>query len=196
MRTRLHIKLIPLKGLDFCQEFFDEDSGDLLKESAIETIYNNKTLIVSNTNVEIVKKGWSDGWMQFKYPGQIFFGYQETKRKVPCTNLQFRKQLLQALKYFYDDVIIKGNGKDKKVKVFCLNSERFYTYVLRSDLEELFKELFPAFALTKESASNTWRDPLLKSIMMSYNIPFRTKRMPEEVELHNIIRDIYLQCLD
>lgn len=194
MRTRLHIKLIPLKGLDFYEDFFDEDTGELLKEAAIETIYNNKTLIASNTNIEIVKKGWSDGWMQFKYPGQMFFGYQEVKRKVPCTELQFRKQLLQALKYFYDDTL--NTKRDKKVKVFCLNSERFYTYVLRSDLEELFKDLFPAFELTKESASDTWKDPLLKSIMLSHKIPFRVYKMPDTVELHNILRDIYLQCLD
>ncbi len=194
MRTRLHIKLIPLKGLNFYKEFFDEDTGELLKESAIETIYNNKTIITSNTNVEIIKKGWSDGWMQFKYPGQTFFGYQEVKRKVPCTELQFKKQLLQALKYFYDDTF--NTKKGNKVKVFCLNSERFYTYVLRSDLEDLIKDLFPAFAASKQSASNTWKDPLLKNIMMSHKIPFMVYKMPNGVELHNILRDIYLQCLD
>lgn len=196
MRQRLHIKLVPLKGSDFVNEFYDEMTGKLLPESAIETIYNNKTLIASGTNVEIIKRGFSDGWMTFRHLERKFFGFQETKKNVPCTDNQLKKQLLQDIKYFYDDIVAQDRKLiNSDVKVFCLNSEKFYAYVLRSDLEDLFKEIFPFFALTNKTASHTWEDTKLREIINSFDIPFRVKRMPTEVELHVIIRDIYLQCL-
>lgn len=193
MRERLHIKFKSILGSDFVSEFYDDETGKLYKESVIESVYNNKTLIASGGNIEIIKYGHSDGLMQFKYlkKEKAFYGYQETKRNVSCTDVQLKKQLLQVLKYLYDAPI----RIQRKVKVVCLNSEKFYAYVFIEDLKELITSLQPLFRLSKMSASQTWKDQSLKNCIMHIDIPFKIKKMPTDVDLANIQREIYLNCL-
>lgn len=193
MRKRLHIKFKSVKGSEFVSDFFDEETGKVHLESVVESIYNNKTLIASNGNIEIVKLGWSDGLMNFKYlkDNPVFYGYQEVKRNVKLTDIQLKKQLLQALYYRN-----KSPKKIKsKVKVFCLNSERFYAYVFAEDIKDLIDSITPLLDNTEKSGSTTWQDKNLQDFMKSYKINFTIYKMPTEVDLANIQRDIYLRCL-
>lgn len=193
MRKRLHIKFKSLKGSEFISEFFDEETGKVYNEPVVESIYNNKTLIASNGNIEVVKLGWSDGLMNFKYlkENPVFYGYQEVKRDVRLTDKQLKKQLLQALYYRH-----KSPKKIKsKVKVFCLNSEKFYAYVFTEDIIDLIEGIEPLLENTKKSGSKTWQDIDLQNYILSYNINFTIYKMPTEVDLANIQREIYLRCL-
>ena len=125
---------ISVSGLEIIDQIYNEEHNDFELEEVIEDVYKMMTYKASNMQIMTIKRGFyksrekTDGYMSF---GDNFYGLQEVKRKVCNTENQYRKQLLQALRYLW---LYKN---DPSIKVFILNSEKFYVYVLREDIEDL-----------------------------------------------------------
>lgn len=182
---------IPVSGLDILDQIFDEEHNDFELEEVIEDVYKMLTYKASNMQILTVKKGFyksrekTDGYMTFSVSGnEKFYGIQEVKRKVCNTTNQYKKQLLQALRYLW----LYRN--DKNVKVFVLNSEKFYVYVLRKDIEGLIEALSPLFAKSDKSACKTWEDLDLRRTIQNYNINFNTTLL-RDLELDKTLEEIY-----
>ena len=182
---------IPVNGLEILDQIFDEEHNDFELEEVIEDVYKMMTYKASNMNVMTVKKGFyksrekTDGFMTFSINGEEkFYGIQEVKRKVCNSTNQYKKQLLQALRYLW----LYRNSPE--VKVIVLNSEKFYVYVLREDIEDLIEILSPLFAKSGKSACKTWDDIDLRKTIQSYNINFHTTLL-RDLSLDTTLSDIY-----
>ena len=184
-------KFIPVSGLEILDQIYDKEHNDFELEEVIEDVYKIMTYKASNMQVMTVKRGFyksretTDGYMTFSLNGdEKFFGIQEVKRKVCNTKNQYKKQLLQALRYLW----LYRN--DKSVKVFVLNSEKFYVYVLREDIEDLINALAPLFEKSDKSACKSWYDFDLRNTIQSYNINFHTTLL-RNLELDKTLNEIY-----
>lgn len=184
-------KFIPVSGLEILDQIYDEEHNDFELEEVIEDVYKMMTYKASNMQVMTIKRGFyksrekTDGYMAFSLNGQeSFYGIQEVKRKVCNTPNQYRKQLLQALRYLW----LYKNNPD--VKVFVLNSEKFYVYVLREDIEDLISALDPLFSKSDKSACKSWDDIDLRRTIQSYNINFHTTLL-RNLSLDTTLSDIY-----
>lgn len=182
---------IPVNGLDILDQIFDEEHNDFELEEVIEDVYKMMTYKASNMQIMTVKKGFyksrekTDGYMTFSYNGkERFYGIQEVKRKVCNSVNQYKKQLLQALRYLW----LYRN--DPNVKVFILNSEKFYVYVLREDIEDLINTLAPLFKVSTKSACKSWDDMSLRRTIQSYNINFHTTLL-RDLSLDATLKEIY-----
>lgn len=198
MRFRLPNDFFKIvKGEDFYSDFFGED-GKVELESAIETVYNNNTILTSIGKIDIIKKGFSDGYMRFRYTDNIvrFYGLQETKRDVKPTITQFTKQLIQAFGYYGK----LSPSLQRFCKVFCLNSAYFYGYILVEDIKDLLDSVLPAINSSGISASKLYsKMPEISSCIKSYLEDHKDllhyKNLPNNFELNQIFREIYLNCL-
>lgn len=186
-----NLKFIPVSGLEILDQIYDEEHNDFELEEVIEDVYKMMTYKASNMNVMTVKRGFyksrekTDGFMTFLYNGEEkCFGIQEVKRKVCNSVNQYKKQLLQALRYLY----LYRN--DPSIKVFILNSEKFYVYVLREDIEDLINQLKPLFEVSTKPACKTWDDHTLRRMIQSYNINFHTTLL-RDLELDKTLTEIY-----
>ena len=162
---------ISVSGLEIIDQIYDEEHNDFELEEVIEDVYKMMTYKASNMQIMTIKRGFyksrekTDGYMSF---GDNFYGLQEVKRKVCNTENQYRKQLLQALRYLW----LYQN--DPSIKVFILNSEKFYVYVLREDIEDLISTLAPLFAKSTKSACKTWDDIALRHAIQNASIKFHS----------------------
>lgn len=177
------LNFVSVSGLEILDQIYNEEYNDFELEEVIEDVYKMMTYKASNMQVMTVKRGFfksrekTDGYMTFSINGdEKFYGIQEVKRKVSNTPNQYRKQLLQALRYLW---LYKN---DPSVKVFVLNSEKFYVYVFRKDIEDLINELAPLFSKSDKSACKSWDDLDLRHKIQSYHIQFHT----------TLIKDLYL----
>jgi len=184
-------KFIPVSGLEILDQIYDEEHNDFELEEVIEDVYKMMTYKASNMQVMTVKRGFyksrekTDGYMTFSLNGnEKFYGLQEVKRKVRTTENQYKKQLLQALRYLW----LYRN--DPSIKVFILNSEKFYVYVLREDIEDLISSLAPLFAKSNKSACKTWDDYALRRAIQDYNVNFHTTLL-RDLELNKTLEEIY-----
>lgn len=184
-------KFIPVSGLEILDQIYDEEHNDFELEEVIEDVYKMMTYKASNMQVLTVKRGFyksrekTDGYMTFSIDGdEKFYGIQEVKRKVCNSVNQYKKQLLQALRYLW---LYKN---EPSVKVFVLNSEKFYVYVLREDIEDLISILSPLFSRSNKSACKSWDDFDLRSAIQNYNINFHTTLL-RDLELNKTLEEIY-----
>ena len=184
-------KFIPVSGLEILGQIYDEEHNDFELEEVIEDVYKMMTYKASNMQVFTIKRGFyksrekTDGYMTFSLNGdEKFCGIQEVKRKVCNTTNQYKKQLLQALRYLW---LYKN---EPSVKVFVLNSEKFYVYVLREDIEDLISMLEPLFSKSDKSACKSWDDTDLRRTIQEYNINFHTTLL-RNLELDKILEEIY-----
>lgn len=187
------LNFISVSGLEILDQIYNKEYNDFELEEVIEDVYKMMTYKASNMQVMTVKKGFyksrekTDGYMTFSLNGEEeFYGIQEVKRKVANTPNQYRKQLLQALRYLW---LYKN---DPSVKVFVLNSEKFYVYVFRKDIENLINELCPLFSKSDKSACKTWDDLDLRHKIQEYPIQFHTtliKDLALDKELITIYRE-------
>ena len=182
---------ISVSGLDILDQIYDEEHNDFELEEVIEDVYKMMTYKASNMQILTLKKGFyksrekTDGFMTFSINGnEVFYGIQEVKRKVCNSTNQYKKQLLQALRYLW---LYKN---EPSIKVFVLNSEKFYVYVLREDIEDLINQLSPLFAKSDKSACKTWDDTDLRRTIQSYNINFHTTLL-RDLELDKTLTEIY-----
>jgi hypothetical protein len=182
---------ISVSGLDILDQIYDEEHNDFELEEVIEDVYKMMTYKASNMQILTLKKGFyksrekTDGFMTFSLNGkERFYGIQEVKRKVCNSTNQYKKQLLQALRYLW---LYKN---EPSIKVFVLNSEKFYVYVLREDIEDLINQLSPLFAKSDKSACKTWDDADLRRTIQSYNINFHTTLL-RDLELDKTLTEIY-----
>ncbi len=182
---------ISVSGLDILDQIYDEEHNDFELEEVIEDVYKMMTYKASNMQILTIKKGFyksrekTDGFMTFSIDGnEKFYGIQEVKRKVCNSTNQYKKQLLQALRYLW---LYKN---EPSIKVFVLNSEKFYVYVLREDIEDLINQLSPLFAKSDKSACKTWDDMDLRRTIQSYNINFHTTLL-RDLSLDTTLIDIY-----
>lgn len=182
---------IPVTGQELYDQMYDKEHNYIQLETVIEDIYKMGTYKASNMQVSTIKRGFynsreqTDGYMTFSLNGEEkFYGIQEVKRKVSNRPEQYKKQLLQALRYLW----LYRN--DPSIKVFVLNSEKFYVYVLRKDIENLIEELNPLFANSKEPAYRSWQDTTLKNTILNANIPFHTALL-KDLRLDNALKEIY-----
>ena len=184
-------KFIPVSGLEILNQIYDTEHQDFELEEVIEDVYKMMTYKASNMQVMTIKRGFyksrekTDGYMTFSLDGnEKFYGIQEVKRKVKTTENQYKKQLLQALRYLW----LYGNNPS--VKVFILNSEKFYVYVLREDIEDLISSLDPLFKVSDKPACNTWNDVSLRTVIKNYNVNFHTTLL-RDLELNKTLEEIY-----
>ena len=185
------LKFISVSGLEILDQIYDKEHDDFELEEVIEDVYKMMTYKASNMNVMTVKKGFyksrekTDGFMTFSTNGkEKFYGIQEVKRKVCNSTNQYKKQLLQALRYLW---LYRNNPE---VKVIVLNSEKFYVYVLREDIEDLINILDPIFKKSDKSACKTWDDVDLRRTIQSYDINFHTTLL-RDLSLDTTLSDIY-----
>ena len=184
-------KFIPVSGLEILDQIYDKEHNDFELEEVIEDVYKMMTYKASNMQVMTIKRGFyksrekTDGYMTFSLNGrEEFYGIQEVKRKVCNTTNQYKKQLLQALRYLW----LYRN--DESVKVFILNSEKFYVYVLREDIEDLINNLSPLFEKSSKSACESWNDLSLRKTIQSYNVNFHTTLL-RDLKLDKTLNEIY-----
>jgi hypothetical protein len=184
-------KFIPVSGLEILGQIYDEEHNDFELEEVIEDVYKMMTYKASNMQVFTIKRGFyksrekTDGYMTFTSNGkEKFYGIQEVKRKVCNSVNQYKKQLLQALRYLW----LYRN--DPNVKVFILNSEKFYVYVLREDIEDLINSLAPLFKASTKSACKSWDDTSLRKTIQAYNINFHTTLL-RDLSLDLTLKEIY-----
>lgn len=182
---------ISVSGLDILDQIYDEEHNDFELEEVIEDVYKMMTYKASNMQILTLKKGFyksrekTDGFMTFSINGnEVFYGIQEVKRKVCNSTNQYKKQLLQALRYLW---LYKN---EPSIKVFVLNSEKFYIYVLREDIEDLINQLSPLFAKSDKSACKTWDDIALRRTIQNYDINFHTTLL-RDLELDKTLTEIY-----
>ena len=185
------LNFIPVSGLEILDQIYDEEHNDFELEEVIEDVYKMMTYKASNMQVMTIKRGFyksrekTDGYMTFSLNGrEKFYGIQEVKRKVCNTTNQYKKQLLQALRYLW----LYRN--DESVKVFILNSEKFYVYVLREDIEDLINNLSPLFEKSSKSACESWNDLSLRKTIQSYNVNFHTTLL-RDLKLDKTLNEIY-----
>ena len=182
---------ISVSGLEILDQIYNEEYNDFELEEVIEDVYKMMTYKASNMQVLTLKKGFyksretTDGYMTFSIRGkEKFYGIQEVKRKVRTTENQFKKQLLQALRYLW---LYKN---DPSIKVFILNSEKFYVYVLREDIEDLINTLAPLFDKSDKPAYKAWDDEALKITIQKTEIKFHTTLL-RDLELDEKLKEIY-----
>lgn len=182
---------IPVAGQEIYDQIYDKEHNYIQPETVIEDVYKMATYKASNMQVSTIKRGFygsreqTDGYMTFVLNGdEKFYGIQEVKRKVSNRPSQYKKQLLQALRYLW----LYRN--DPSIKVFILNSEKFYVYVLRKDIEQLIEELCPLFAVSKEPACKSWNDTNLKSKIIDAEITFHSVLL-KDLRLDNTLKEIY-----
>lgn len=185
---------IPVTGQEIYNQIYDKEHNYIQLETVIEDVYKMATYKASNMQVSTIKRGFygsreqTDGYMTFAIDGkEEFYGIQEVKRKVSNRPSQYKKQLLQALRYLW----LYRN--DPSIKVFILNSEKFYVYVLRKDIEHLIDELSPLFEVSKQPAHKSWYDLDLQSKIMSTEIPFHTTLL-KDLRLDNALKEIYKEA--
>lgn len=185
---------IPVTGQELYDQMYDKEHNYIQLETVIEDIYKMGTYRASNMQVSTIKRGFygsreqTDGYMTFSLNGEEkFYGIQEVKRKVCNKPSQYKKQLLQALRYLW----LYRN--DPSIKVFVLNSEKFYVYVLRKDIENLIEQLNPLFAVSKEPAYKSWKDMNLQRTILNADIPFHTTLL-KDLRLDNALKEIYAQA--
>lgn len=185
---------IPVTGQELYDQMYDKEHNYIQLETVIEDIYKIGTYRASNMQVSTIKRGFygsreqTDGYMTFSLNGEEkFYGIQEVKRKVCNNPSQYKKQLLQALRYLW----LYRN--DPSIKVFVLNSEKFYVYVLRKDIENLIEQLSPLFAVSKEPAYKSWKDINLQRTILNADIPFHTTLL-KDLRLDNALKEIYAQA--
>ena len=185
---------IPVTGQELYDQMYDKEHNYIQLETVIEDIYKMGTYKASNMQVSTIKRGFykskeqTDGYMTFSLNGEEkFYGIQEVKRKVSNKPSQYKKQLLQALRYLW----LYRN--DPSIKVFVLNSEKFYVYVLRKDIENLIEKLNPLFALSNEPACRSWKDKKLQETILDANIPFHTTLL-KDLRLDNTLKEIYTEA--
>lgn len=185
---------IPVTGQELYDQMYDKEHNYIQLETVIEDIYKMGTYRASNMQVSTIKRGFygsreqTDGYMTFSLNGEEkFYGIQEVKRKVCNKPSQYKKQLLQALRYLW----LYRN--DPSIKVFVLNSEKFYVYVLRKDIENLIEQLNPLFAASKEPAYKSWKDINLQRTILNADIPFHTTLL-KDLRLDNALKEIYAQA--
>lgn len=206
MRQRLPKNFLTvIKGTEFCPDFYIDVPywGKVDKEAVIETVYNNNTLMTSVGKVDIIKKGWTDGLMRFRYKDRIvaFYGLQESKRDVTASRTQITKQLIQVLGYYSQ---LEETVK-KDCLVFCLNSAYFYGYIFRSQIEDLIEKVLPIIKESGLSASKLYNKlPEAKALVSNWvndhyhecHIEELTgEKCAEAFEINKVIREIYLNCL-
>lgn len=204
MRTRLHIDIQSVTGKELYSEMIDED-GNLYPESTIESVYISNISGCTQGKVQTIKlpsknkRRMTDGWMTFKYTDTVrgFTGIQECKRGSAASLSKLPLQLAQAIKYYWE---MCPNRQGRKFKVFCLTSEKYFSYVYKKDIEQLIDELDPLFKIDdcppNELANKPYNHKAIIEKIKNFNVPFNTKVMPDKVDLQNILRDIYLNCLD
>lgn len=185
---------IPVTGQELYDQMYDKEHNYIQLETVIEDIYKMGTYRASNMQVSTIKRGFygsreqTDGYMTFSLNGEEkFYGIQEVKRKVCNNPSQYKKQLLQALRYLW----LYRN--DPSIKVFVLNSEKFYVYVLRKDIENLIEQLNPLFAVSKQPAYKSWKDINLQRTILNADIPFHTTLL-KDLRLDNALKEIYAQA--
>lgn len=206
MRQRLPKHFLKsVSGNEFAPDFYIQEPyvSKVDKESVIETVYNNTTIKASNGYIEIIKRGWTDGFIRFKYiDNKIkFYGLQETKRDVKPTATQLTKQLIQILGYYSQ---LSGSCKNECL-VFCLNSAYFYSYILKEDIMDLLEQAIPIIQASNISASRLYKEcskatNLVKS-WVNENLNkchislLDTDCNAKSFQINNIFREIYLSCL-
>lgn len=178
---------VSVSGLEILGQIYDEEHNDFELEEVIEDVYKMMTYKASNMQIMTIKRGFyksrekTDGYMSF---GDNFYGLQEVKRKVCNTENQYKKQLLQALRYLW---LYKN---DPSIKVFILNSEKFYVYVLREDIEDLINSLAPLFAKSSKSACKAWDDLSLRFAIQKAKIEFHITLL-RDLALDEKLKEIY-----
>ena len=184
------LNFIPVSGQELYDQMYDKEHNYIQVETVIEDIYKMGTYKASNMQVMTIKRGFygskeqTDGYMTFRIGNREFYGIQEVKRKVCNSINQYKKQLLQALRYLW----LYRN--DPSIKVIILNSEKFYVYVLREDIEDLISLLEPLFKVSSKSACKSWDDIDLKRTIQSYNVNFHTTLL-KDLRLDKTLEEIY-----
>lgn len=184
------LKFISVTGQELFDQMYDKEHDYIQVETVIEDIYKMGTYKASNMQVVTIKRGFygskeqTDGYMTFRSGKEEFYGIQEVKRKVCNSVNQYKKQLLQALRYLW----LYRN--DPAVKVFVLNSEKFYVYVLREDIEDLISTLEPLFKVSNKSACKAWDDHSLRKIIQDYNVNFHSTLL-KDLRLDKTLEEIY-----
>lgn len=183
-----------------------DSEGFLLPESTIESVYISNISGCTKGKVQIIKipsknrRRMTDGWMTFKYTSSVkgFTGIQECKKGNAATIKKLPLQLAQAIKYYWE--ICHDNSKiEKNFKVFCLTSEKYFAYVFKDDIIDLLKQLNILFmyddcAPNELSNKPHLHKPIIEAIK-DFKVPFIIKEMPNEVDLADILRDIYKHSL-
>lgn len=184
------LNFIPVTGQELYDQMYDKEHNYVQVETVIEDIYKMGTYKASNMQVMTIKRGFygsreqTDGYMTFNLGNKEFYGIQEVKRKVCNSVNQYKKQLLQALRYLW----LYRN--DPSIKVIILNSEKFYVYVLRKDIEDLINVLEPLFKASDKSACKSWDDKNLRTTIQSYNVNFHTTLL-NDLRLDKTLEEIY-----
>lgn len=184
------LNFIPVTGQELYDQMYDKEHNYVQVETVIEDIYKMGTYKASNMQVMTIKRGFygsreqTDGYMTFHLGNKEFYGIQEVKRKVCNSVNQYKKQLLQALRYLW----LYRN--DPSIKVIILNSEKFYVYVLRKDIEDLINILEPLFKVSEKSACKSWDDKDLRTAIQSYNVNFHTTLL-NNLRLDKTLEEIY-----
>lgn len=184
------LNFIPVSGQELYDQMYDKEHNYIQVETVIEDIYKMGTYKASNMQVMTIKRGFygskeqTDGYMTFRIGNREFYGIQEVKRKVCNSINQYKKQLLQALRYLW----LYRN--DPSIRVIILNSEKFYVYVLREDIEDLISALEPLFKVSDKPACKSWYDDNLKRTIQSYNVNFHTTLL-KDLRLDKTLEEIY-----
>lgn len=184
------LNFIPVSGQELYDQMYDKEHNYIQVETVIEDIYKMGTYKASNMQVVTIKRGFygsreqTDGYMTFRIGNKEFYGIQEVKRKVCNSINQYKKQLLQALRYLW----LYRN--DPSIKVIILNSEKFYVYVLREDIEDLISLLEPLFKVSSKPAYKSWDDLNLRAAIQSYNVNFHTTLL-KDLRLDKTLEEIY-----
>ena len=186
---------------------YDGD-GNLYVEEVIEDVYKCNISDCTIGKVHTVKqpagnKGRrkTDGWMTFKYTDSHsgFEGIQECKRGSAAQVNKLHYQLAQAIKYYWEVCIQLKKHKDTRFKVFCLNSEKYFAYVYKEEIQELLNILNPLFekddCAPNELSNHPEKHKEIITAIKSFDIPFKIKLLPKEVDLAVIFKDIYYHCL-
>lgn len=183
-----------------------DDEGNLFPESTVESVYISSISGCTQGKVQTIKipsknrRRMTDGWMKFRYTDSVkgFTGIQECKRGKAASINKLPLQLAQAIKYYWE-ICHTNNKHVKEFKVFCLTSEKYFAYVYKDKIVELLDTLNTLFLEDDCPPNDLANKPYLHKPIIDaikdFEIPFIIKEMPTQVDLANIMRDIYIHCL-
>ena len=191
---------------DFSQDLYGNkmllDFSTTVAEEEVESYYQHYYEYTSIFKMTTIKKclkkdskgsgGKTDGLIECNYKGKFFYGIQETKYKLPDTELQLKKQLVQPMMY---DWIFERKGFYYDTQFYMLTSEKYVSVIYSEEIEEFKRKLWNVYPVITESPCNAYKNPLVRKIMDETNIDFRKQLITDKFKLHEVVRDIFKHCL-
>lgn len=173
---------------DMCHQLFENTSVNLI---------SNKKKIKSFTN----SKAQTDGELLFTLTTSNMLHewrmIQETKygKSANCTNEGLKNQLVQAIGYDYlNNKNLEVGDLIRHYDCFILNSEKYFCYVLKKDIEELINDLYSLFDNYSGNPSSLYKDKDIMKLVYNTKVDFKIYKLTDDFNFTEVFKEIMKKC--